>query len=233
MTHAITRPVSRFIDAQRAVYPQILREIRQGRKRTHWMWFVFPQLSLLAKSETARYYGLADKDEALAYLDEPSLRLRLGECTMAVLGHDRLMFSHPDNRKLQASMTLFSQVVVDPTVPNAVLEKFYGGQPDQRTLDILNGTYVAPPQTAMGRVEVGRHWDKGVRKARAAVESVGVKMPRDEPMLRAEVESYVKSFGLSAADTKRLVAVWMVDQDLARNAGWESHADSVWYDENQ
>jgi uncharacterized protein (DUF1810 family) len=235
VTYAITRTptgVSRFTFAQQGKYPQILREIRQGVKRTHWMWYVFPQLRALAKSETARYYGLADRDEALAYLDNPVLRLRLAECSMAVLQHRRLMFSDIDRRKLQACMTLFAQVVKDPSIPNAVLTKFYGG-PDQRTLDVLNGTYVPPAPTAMGRVEVGHHWEKQIAAARRSVQEAGQRMPEEyaTPWTRTQIESFLKGFNLNAAITRRITEAWIADGERSRDAGWESHADSVYYDE--
>lgn len=216
--------------AQRGIYNRARSEIMAGRKRSHWMWFVFPQLSALAKSETAQYYGITDKAEAAAYIDDPVLRTRLAECTMGVLSHRRLMFSHPDNGKLQASMTLFRTVVADPALPNAVLSKFYDGKPHQLTLDVLAGKAIPPQMTAMGRVEVGRHWDKQTRQARANVAAVGARPSRTDPMIRAEVASFVSGFGLSGAATRRIVDAWMADQDRAREAGWESHADSVYYD---
>lgn len=224
MTYAITRPVARpigrFLNAQSGAYPRILREIRAGRKRTHWMWYVFPQLSALAKSEKALYYGIADRAEALAYLNDPVLRVRLYECTQGVLSHKRLMFSHPDNRKLQSSMTLFSQVVSDPTLPNAVLDKFYGGKPDQLTLDVLAGKTIelprSRPQTAMGRVE----WKQAPMWGDDAP---------DRAMRRAEVLAFVRGFGLPAVATRHLVDKWMEDQKRARDEGWDAHADEPWY----
>lgn len=223
MTHAITRtqarPVSRFIDAQRAQYPQILREIKQGRKRTHWMWYVFPQLSALAKSETARYYGLADRAEALAYLDNPVLRARLGECSTWVLGHKRLMFSHPDDRKLHASMTLFSQVVVDPTLPNAILEKFFAGRPHQLTLDVLAGKPI-PPQTAMGRVErtpglFSRAQVPAGRRARVGT------------MSRTETVAFIRGLGVTPAQARLIADEWMADQDRAYDKGLSDGRDEA------
>lgn len=237
MTLAITRPLAgpldRFLAAQnrQGTYIRARNEIVAGRKRTHWMWFVFPQLAALAKSETARYYGIADKDQAAAYIENTTLRARLGECTMHVLRHDRLMFHRPDDGKLHACMTLFREVVADPTAPNAVLDKFYGGKPHQLTLDVLAGRYVAP-QTTTGRVEVGRHWDKQISVAQANVAAAGARRPRTEPMMRAEVASFVAGFNLSAAATRRLVDEWMADQDRARQTGWDAHADAAWYDES-
>lgn len=221
MTHTITRPtarsVNRFVDAQRGVYPRILREIQAGRKRTHWMWFVFPQLRALAKSEQANYYGIADRDEALAYLNNPVLRVRLFECTTAILSHSRLMLSHPDNHKLRASMTLFSQVVADPTLPNAVLAKFFDGKPDQRTLDVLEGRVPnePPPKvlpTAMGRVE----WRPGV----AYTQTVLRQRP-DEPMGQREVRAFLRRFNLPPRVAAEIVEEWMADQERSRSEGWD------------
>jgi len=210
-----------------AHFDKAYREIQRGRKHTHWMWFVFPQLRALGNSETARYFGIADLTEARAYLGDPILAGRLARCVIAVLSHKRLMFEHPDNYKLRACMTLFAKVVEDPTLPLAVLEKFYAGQPDQLTLDVLAGKTIAP-QTAMGRVEVGRRWEKRIDRA---VRPVGRLAEPDRPMDRAEVVSFVRGFNLSAAATRHLVDKWMEDQERAREAGWNSHADSVWYDQ--
>jgi uncharacterized protein (DUF1810 family) len=209
MTHSImqptTRPVGRFLDAQRVIYPRILNELRQGRKRTHWMWFVFPQLGVLGKSETARYYGLADRHEALTYLNHPVLRMRLAECTMAVLGHDRLMFSHPDNHKLRSSMTLFSQVAADATLPNAVLAKFFAG-PDPLTLDALAGKPIVLPQS-------------GLRPSQAQLEE------EFEPWDRNRVARFIKGFGLSPAGERLMLGAWLTDQDRSYDAGWNARAD--------
>jgi uncharacterized protein (DUF1810 family) len=226
-TRPPARPISRFLDAQKVVYPRILREIQSGRKRTHWMWFVFPQLRALSKSETARYYGVADLDEAKAYLDHPVLRVRLAECTMGVLSHPKLMLSHPDNHKLQASMTLFSQVVSDATLPNAVLEKFYGGKPHQHTMDVLEGRVpnepvrpVAPP-TAMGRVE----WRPGIAYTQMAM----WERP-DEPMGQGEVRAFLRRFNLPPRVMAEIVEEWVADQERGYQSGWDSHADSVYYE---
>lgn len=210
MTHTIARPavrsIRRFLDAQRVIYPRALREIQQGRKRTHWMWFVFPQLAALGKSETARYYGIADREEALAYLDDPVLRLRLGECTTAILGHDRLILSHPDNHKLRSCMTLFSQVVVDPALPNAVLAKFYGGEPDQLTLDVLAGKAIELPQGRPLRSQLEEEF---------------------EPWSRRRVAQFIKGFGLSPAGERLMLGAWMADQDRSYDAGWNARADEA------
>lgn len=233
LTPARTNSISRFRTAQDKSWPRIARELAVGRKDTHWMWYVFPQLRALAKSETARYFGIADRTEALAYLDDQVLRIRLAEATMAVLRHQRSMFSDVDKRKLQACMTLFGEVVKDPTLPHQVLDKFYDGQRHQLTLDVLAGRPIPQQWTpkpitdrswsAQGRVEVGRHWEKQIAHARAAVAQVGARQPRGagDPMLRSEVESFVKGFGLSAAATRRLVNEWMADRQRAANAAWD------------
>lgn len=239
MTYSITpaRPrtvgVSRFLTAQaRAGWPRISRELALGRKETHWMWFVFPQLRGLAKSETAHYYGIADKAEALAYLDDATLRVRLATAANAVLQHRRLFFSDVDVRKLRASMTLFAQVVKDPTIPNAILTKFYGGEPDRRTLAILDGTYVPPPPTAMGRVEVKQHW----KQTTIGYVKPSATSPDDpdadyaKPWSRDEIEGFMSSFHLSTADRRQIVEAWLADGERSRDAGWESHADSNMYD---
>jgi uncharacterized protein (DUF1810 family) len=223
MTHAITRtparPLSRFVDAQRAKYPQILRELRQGRKRTHWMWYVFPQLTALGKSETARYYGIADRAEALAYLDNPTLRTRLYECTMAVLSHPKLILHSPDDRKLRSSMTLFSQVVADPTLPNAVLEKFFNGLPDQLTLDVLAGKPI-PEQTSMGRVEVRRPLFSRTAAA-------GRRVARTDTMTRAEVTAFMRGFGMAPGLVSLIADEWMSDQDKAYDKGLSEGRDEA------
>ena len=128
--------LQRFHAAQEGVYPRALGEIRAGDKRSHWMWFVFPQIAGLGSSPTARLYAITGRDEARAYLDDPVLGARLRECAGAVLAHDHQMFDFPDDLKLRSSMTLFAQVADDPAAFEEVLAKFYGGT-DRRTLDLL------------------------------------------------------------------------------------------------
>jgi uncharacterized protein (DUF1810 family) len=198
--------------AERGHFDRAYREIQQGRKRTHWMWYVFPQLRALAKSETARYFGIADLAEARAYLADPILAGRLAKCTISVLSHRRLMFSYPDNHKLRACMTLFSKVVDDPTLPNAVLEKFFAGMQDQLTLDVLAGKKIAPPVS---------HWEQQVAVTRAAVTR-----RRTDPMLRHEIETFVKRFNLSAAATRQMVDEWMADRGRAVAVAWDEAYDS-------
>jgi uncharacterized protein (DUF1810 family) len=126
----------RFHEAQDRVYDTALREIRAGDKRSHWMWFIVPQINGLGRSATAVRYAIGGRDEARAYLDDPVLGPRLLECTAGVLTHDHVMFDFPDDLKLRSSMTLFAQVADDPAPFEAVLAKFFDG-PDARTVDLL------------------------------------------------------------------------------------------------
>jgi uncharacterized protein (DUF1810 family) len=133
--------LSRFVSAQAAVYPEALAELKEGRKRTHWMWFVFPQIAGLGVSPTARRYAIRSLDEARAYLAHPVLGPRLEECARAVLGVDGKtaedIFGYPDDLKLRSSMTLFARAANDPGVFQAVLDRYYDG-PDPKTLDLLH-----------------------------------------------------------------------------------------------
>ena len=135
--------LERFVAAQDAggTYAQALRELRAGRKTSHWMWFVFPQLAGLGRSATAQAYAIASLAEARDYLAHPVLGPRLRECTAAVLTHtDRTaeqVFGGIDALKLRSSMTLFARA--DPAEPafTAVLDAFYGGEVDDRTEQLL------------------------------------------------------------------------------------------------
>ncbi|KQR57975.1 DUF1810 domain-containing protein [Acidovorax sp. Leaf160] len=134
--------LDRFLQAQAPVWPQVQAELHAGRKRTHWMWFVFPQLAGLGHSEMARRYAIASAAEARAYLDHPELGQRLRACCDLLLqqegrsAHDIL--GSPDDVKLRSSMTLFSQVAApEDTVFAAVLHRYFGGQPDPLTLERL------------------------------------------------------------------------------------------------
>jgi uncharacterized protein (DUF1810 family) len=132
--------LQRFIDAQAPVYAQVMSELRSGRKRSHWMWFVFPQIAGLGHSAMARRYAIASRDEAVAYLEHPTLGSRLRECTQAVCGiQDRSIgdiFGSPDDIKFRSSMTLFEAVSGDPVFRNA-LKKFCAAESDPATLAIL------------------------------------------------------------------------------------------------
>lgn len=210
----------RFAQAERGCYERALREIKQGRKQTHWMWFVFPQLRALSKSEAADYFGIADLAEAKAYIADPLLRRRLAEVTIATLKHRNLMFAHPDDHKLRSCMTLFAKVVEDASLPLAVLEKFFGGKQDQLTLDVLAGKKITLPAPRAAKLREGR-----VAATRAVVEPSSPRRRRGEPMLRSEVESYVRRFGLSTADTRRMVDEWMADRGRAVSVAWDEAND--------
>jgi len=130
--------LARFVEAQSAVFASVLAELGAGRKTSHWMWFVFPQLTSLGRSDTARFYGLEDGAEATAYWRHPVLGERLKQCARLVLAtegesaHD--IFGSPDDLKLRSCMTLFDAVAPDEPVFREVLARFYGGEPDPATL---------------------------------------------------------------------------------------------------
>ncbi len=131
----------RFITAQEPVFSDVLSELRRGQKRTHWMWFVFPQITGLGKSGTARLYSIKSRSEAVAYLRHSVLGQRLEECTRILSSIEgrsaEQIFGAIDALKLRSSMTLFAEVADDATPFREVLEKYYDGKPDQVTLDIL------------------------------------------------------------------------------------------------
>jgi uncharacterized protein (DUF1810 family) len=129
-----------FIQAQDFVWPQVLAELRAGAKRTHWMWFVFPQLRELGRSERARFYGISGLDEAKAYLKHPVLGARLVECTGIVNGvvgrSAREIFGSPDDLKFRSCVTLFGRAG-GGEVFSAALAKYYGGIEDAATVELL------------------------------------------------------------------------------------------------
>lgn len=133
--------LSRFIEAQEDTYERALTEIQAGRKRTHWMWFVFPQLKALGRSDTALYYGIKDLREAAAYLNHPLLGQRLVEISNAVMkvkGKTALeLMGAPDDLKLRSCMTLFSQVQDADPVFEAVLKIYFESVPDNQTLALI------------------------------------------------------------------------------------------------
>jgi uncharacterized protein (DUF1810 family) len=133
--------LARFVSAQGGgVYERALAELRAGRKSSHWMWFVFPQVAGLGHSQVAHHYAIGSLAEARAYLAHPVLGPRLTECTEAVLAHQGNFFPFPDDLKLRSSMTLFAQVADDPAPFRAVLARFYDGE-DPRTLDLLDKSH--------------------------------------------------------------------------------------------
>ncbi|GAB7038805.1 MULTISPECIES: DUF1810 domain-containing protein [Catenuloplanes] len=131
----------RFVDAQEGVHERALSELTAGDKRSHWMWFVFPQLAGLGRSDTARRYALASLDEARDYLAHPVLGARLRECTRAVLAvRDRTaeqILGGVDAQKLRSSMTLFALAAPDETLFREVLDRYYDGAPDPLTEELL------------------------------------------------------------------------------------------------
>ncbi|BBY37089.1 hypothetical protein MMAN_12230 [Mycobacterium mantenii] len=133
--------LERFVDAQAPVYGDVVDELRSGRKRSHWMWFVFPQLRGLGGSPTALHYGISSLDEARAYLRHELLGPRLRECARlvsAVQGRSvGQIFGSPDDLKLRSSMTLFARATDDNEDFVAVLDKYYDGRQDSLTLERL------------------------------------------------------------------------------------------------
>jgi uncharacterized protein (DUF1810 family) len=130
--------LKRFLDAQRGVYEQVERELRAGRKASHWMWFVFPQIKGLGHSAMAQKFAISSVTEAKAYLDHPLLGPRLRACTQLVTNVTGLsieeIFGYPDFRKFQSSMTLFEQATDDNQVFKDALQKYYRAEHDRQTI---------------------------------------------------------------------------------------------------
>lgn len=132
--------LNRFITAQDPIYSDALSELRAGKKTSHWMWYVFPQIAGLGKTTIADRYAIQGVDEARAYLKHPILAKRLTECCQSLLIHDKDIYDilgHPDNAKLKSSMTLFSIVAPRAEIFKSVLNKFYNGSLDKLTLDLI------------------------------------------------------------------------------------------------
>ncbi|WP_315836884.1 DUF1810 domain-containing protein [Bradyrhizobium prioriisuperbiae] len=133
--------LQRFVEAQAPVFQQVLTELRVGAKRTHWMWFVFPQIAGLGHSAMAQRYAIASRAEAMAYLQHALLGPRLHECTALVLAVDnrsaRQILGTPDDLKFHSCMTLFAQVTADNAPFLDALAKYFAGASDQGTLDRL------------------------------------------------------------------------------------------------
>ena len=133
--------LQRFIDAQKDVFETACAELSAGHKQSHWMWFIFPQLKGLGRSPTAQFYGISGRQEAQAYLRHPVLGQRLRHSTqllLAVQGRSiRDILGSPDDLKFRSSMTLFSRVTEDNQVFLDALSKYYAGNSDERTLEIL------------------------------------------------------------------------------------------------
>lgn len=143
-----------FLEAQNRVYPDVLTELRAGQKRTHWMWFIFPQIAGLGHSEMAQRFAIHDLAEARRYLADPVLGTRLRECTRAVLLHSPdsaaprsldHIFGSPDNRKFHSSMTLFARAAPDDPLFREALSAFFGGEEDPGTVSRLAETGATHP----------------------------------------------------------------------------------------
>lgn len=136
--------LERFASAQEGLYESVCRELKQGRKRSHWMWFIFPQLDGLGRSSTAKHYAIKSLDEAEAYLAHPVLGSRLLECCQLILGVEGKsatdIFGFPDDVKLRSSMTLFAETSDSPSEFQAVIDKYFGGHPDERTIALLKSS---------------------------------------------------------------------------------------------
>ena len=133
--------LKRFLTAQERDYTRALVEIKNGRKQSHWMWYIFPQIAGLGFSETARFYAINNLEEAHDYLNHPVLGNRLIEITSALLPINgktaTQIFGSPDDLKLRSSLTLFNSVANADPVFQAVLDKYYGGLPDPKTLALI------------------------------------------------------------------------------------------------
>jgi uncharacterized protein (DUF1810 family) len=131
----------RFLNAQEGVYDTVLAELRAGRKSSHWIWFIFPQIPGLGHSAMAQQFAITSLDEAKAYLRHPILGPRLRACTQLVLEVNgrsaEEIFGYTDHLKFRSCMTLFLTAASDNTIFNDALLKFFDGQPDQLTLDLL------------------------------------------------------------------------------------------------
>lgn len=137
-----TFDLSRFIDAQDRAYDLALVELKNGQKRTHWMWYIFPQVDGLGYSATSKYYAIKSLEEARQYLNHPVLGQRLLECAEAVFAVESRsaseIFGYPDDLKLKSSMTLFAYIAVPGCVFSRVLDKYFNGEQDTLTLQILD-----------------------------------------------------------------------------------------------
>jgi uncharacterized protein (DUF1810 family) len=133
--------LERFVTAQAPVYDSVCAELARGRKTSHWMWFIFPQLAALGRSPTAKYFGIASLAEAQAYWQHPVLGPRLAHCTELIVAtsgrsaHE--IFGSPDDLKLRSCMTLFSRAAIPADVLERALDKFFDGVPDPSTIELL------------------------------------------------------------------------------------------------
>jgi uncharacterized protein (DUF1810 family) len=133
--------LGRFVSAQSAVFSHVFAELQSGEKRSHWIWFIFPQIKGLGHSPQAQYYGISSLAEATAYAQHPILGSRLQQCTQLVLDVEgrtiNQILGSPDDLKFRSSMTLFSRAAADTPIFNQALEKYFAGEPDPLTLEHL------------------------------------------------------------------------------------------------
>ena len=143
MTTSQSFDLERFVTAQAAVFPAVLAELKSGRKRTHWMWFVFPQIAGLGQSPISRRYAISSLDEAKAYLAHPVLGPRLIECARILTGLETRsaeeVFGGIDAMKLRSSMTLFARADPSEAMFSQVLDAYFAGEPDEATERLLRG----------------------------------------------------------------------------------------------
>ncbi len=141
MTNKPNYNLDRFKTAQDTDYKTALSEIRNGRKVSHWMWYIFPQMKQLGYSPTAQYYGIGSLDEAKSYIADDTLRQHLVEISEALLALESdnasQIMGYPDDMKLKSCMTLFMLAAPEISVFQAVLDKFYGGEPDKKTIELI------------------------------------------------------------------------------------------------
>ena len=134
-------PLQRFVDAQNPVFERVCAELRQGRKQTHWMWFIFPQIKGLGTSQMATKFAISSRQEAEAYLKHSVLGPRLRECTRLVNQVEgrsvNQIFGYPDDLKFRSSMTLFASTSCENAIFKDALQKYFGGEPDRSTLERL------------------------------------------------------------------------------------------------
>lgn len=136
--------LERFIDAQSSMHDQALDEIRGGRKRTHWMWFIFPQFEGLGTSETSRYFAIKSRAEAEAYLAHPVLGRRIRDCAQAVLDVENRsaveIFGLVDTMKLRSSATLFAAISPPESVFHQIIDRYFDGWHDDTTLELMQAS---------------------------------------------------------------------------------------------
>ncbi|MDJ0554390.1 MAG: DUF1810 domain-containing protein [Microcoleaceae cyanobacterium MO_207.B10] len=140
-THNDPFNLSRFISAQDKIYETVLRELKNAKKQSHWMWYIFPQIDGLAKSTTSKYYAIKSIEEAQQYLNHPVLGKRLLECAEIVFGIEGKsiseIFGYPDDLKFKSSMTMFFHVAKPDSIFARIIDKYFQGERDIQTLNIL------------------------------------------------------------------------------------------------